>query len=80
MLLDGDAGKVKSFLIEKGYRDIEIGNKTEQNATDSSIIFKKDVDPLVQDEVQKAVAEIFSKIVVSFVDSSPFDVDIITGQ
>lgn len=75
----GEAGFLQGKLKELDYTDIEVGNASSTDNSDTTVTFKKDLSTTIQDEIKEELEEIYKNVVVKTSTTQDSDIVIITG-
>lgn len=75
----GEAALLKDKLSSAGYTNVEAGNASRQDYTDSQVAFDSDVPQSVRDEIASVLKSTYKGVKETSGVGTGFDVEIITG-
>lgn len=76
----GEATFLQGELEDLGYEEIEVGNATSQNETETTVTISNDMPDEIVDELTEALEDIYDEVTVSRgTVSGGFDIRILTG-
>lgn len=75
----GEAGYLQGKLKALDYTDIEVGNASSTDHSDTTVTFKKGTSTTIQNEIKTELEDIYKKVVVKTSSTQDADIVIITG-
>lgn len=77
----GQAAKVRDRLLKLGYKEIEVGNASTSDFTDSEVVFTKSLASSARDEIFSELKKVFQKVTIKDASgSAKFDAVVTTGK
>jgi len=76
----GDAGLAKSELEDLGFEDILADNAEDQDETETTITYSRDLSPAIIDEIVESLEQIFNEVKTrKGTVAGDFDIRVLTG-